>query len=228
MTTNDADDNQLYECPTCDYTADTEKKVEVHRSKTHRKGSIETECDFCGSDIEVQRNMYERSERNFCNPDCYGSWQSENLNGEKTRGEYKQIEIECEWCGDTRLERPKRIERANNNFCSKECHDEWQRTYFHGERHPLWEGGSRDYGPGWSKSLREEVRDEYERKCADCGITEIQHQIDTNKKLNVHHMVPPGENINPAVSNAKRNLVALCLPCHRAREMKNSIQTKFV
>jgi len=77
--------------------------------------------------------------------------------------------------------------------------------------------GDGEYGRGWNDTTKEEVRDRQGRKCADCGVAESEYRTRTEKRLDVHHIIPEGQRENPAVYNAPRNLVALCRGCHQDR-----------
>jgi hypothetical protein len=75
-----------------------------------------------------------------------------------------------------------------------------------------------DYGPGWTREKKEQVRDRDGRECADCGMSGDDHSEKYGCSLHVHHIVPARTASNPAVYNAPRNLVALCASCHEYRE----------
>jgi len=37
------------------------------------------------------------------------------------------LEVECAFCGATVSKPPSRVERADNHFCNRECHDKWRK-----------------------------------------------------------------------------------------------------
>jgi 5-methylcytosine-specific restriction endonuclease McrA len=89
-----------------------------------------------------------------------------------------------------------------------ECHPS-------GKDHPSWGGGYESYyGPNW-KYQRERSIQEYNEKCASCGV----RRSNLNRDLSVHHVTPlrefkTGDGINYEAANSTDNLVPLCEPCH--------------
>lgn len=75
------------------------------------------------------------------------------------------------------------------------------------EPHPI-------YGVGWNEEIREKVRNRDGRECVACGISETAHLDDFGRCLDVHHICGARMSTNPAVFNAPRNLVTLCMSCH--------------
>jgi len=49
------------------------------------------------------------------------------------------MEVECDNCGEVTEKRPCRVERSEHDFCSQECHNEFQSTIT-GEDHPAYAG----------------------------------------------------------------------------------------
>lgn len=81
------------------------------------------------------------------------------------------------------------------------------------DRSHLWRGGKSfaPYCPAFSRKLKEEVRDEFGRRCFLCGDPE------NGKHLDVHHV---DYNKSQGCSGYKWALIPLCHSCH----MKTSIQ----
>jgi transposase len=75
-----------------------------------------------------------------------------------------------------------------------------------------------DYGPGWTRDKKETVRERDGRQCVDCGMSDNEHRDAYGCTLHVHHIIPARTASNPAVYNARRNLVTLCASCHEHRE----------
>jgi len=75
-----------------------------------------------------------------------------------------------------------------------------------GADNPNWQGGKsfEPYPLGWTKTHKEQIRFRDGYKCQICGIPEIE----TGRKLYVHHIDYDKNNIKPD------NLIALCLSCH--------------
>lgn len=280
MTTNDPDAQDVYECPTCDYTTDAPNGVGIHHHHAHGESiaKVEVECEFCGDTVEKYRCNIKDSDRVFCGPACrgkfwealppeeqptwkggdvevecwicgskieVGEWRVERTNrfvcGDACKSEwasrtrsgeqnplYNSVEIECDWCGETTTKIPARIERSKRDFCSHECHSKWEAENLIGERSPHWKGGRRDYGPGWHEKKRRAVRERDGFECRECGKTQTESIEAHGRKLDVHHLVNPAKSINPAVHNAPRNLVTLCIPCHQRREADRTRQVTFV
>jgi hypothetical protein len=269
-----------YECPTCDYTSDSERGVKIHHYQAHgesiakitvecvvcgteeeryecnvrnpdlcwcsteceaeykrnqpkelhprwKGGEVTVECYICGTEKTVRRYRIMRSEKFFCSPECHSKWKSEAYLGENNPFGYKQIEVECEWCGEPTYKTPGRIERSNNDFCSPECTSAWQAKYQVGPNHHQWTGGRREYGPGWNPEKRRQVRKRDGFECQDCGLSQDRSLELYGRRLDVHHLVNPDKSINPVVYNAKRNLVTLCVSCHHKREGRRFTQVKF-
>ena len=62
---------------------------------------------------------------------------------------------------------------------------------------------------GLNKKLKEEIRRRDKYICQECGKTQEQSLIETNRKLDVHHR--DGDDTN----NAEENMTTLCCSCHR-------------
>jgi len=65
-----------------------------------------------------------------------------------------------------------------------------------------------EYPAAFSESLKTEVREDSNNKCAECGMPQSAHQDELGQKLHVHHKDGDKQN------NSKKNLVALCARCH--------------
>jgi 5-methylcytosine-specific restriction endonuclease McrA len=44
--------------------------------------TVETNCAYCGGDIEIIEKRVEKADNNFCDPDCHSNYVSENRVGE--------------------------------------------------------------------------------------------------------------------------------------------------
>lgn len=79
-----------------------------------------------------------------------------------------------------------------------------------GENHPNWKGGiskiPHPYPIGWTKLLKQSIKDKFENKCFICS--------DMNKKLCIHHIDYDKHNLE------KHNLVCLCNSCHSKTNYK--------
>lgn len=85
-----------------------------------------------------------------------------------------------------------------------------------GEDHPNWQGGTREYGPGWNRGKRRAVRERDGYSCCDpnCSVTQEQHIQEYDEKLHVHHLRKARHVDDPTERNSKENLITLCRPCH--------------
>lgn len=101
----------------------------------------------------------------------------------------------------------------NRKYCSKKCMAIAQKKkvikggqFKNGKEHPLWKGGisKKPYPFGWTKMLKESIRQRDNYKCQICGTPEIE----CLKKLHIHHIDKDKNNLNP------ENLITLCIKCH--------------
>jgi len=78
-----------------------------------------------------------------------------------------------------------------------------------GDKNPNWRGGLSfgEYCPKFNGSLKEDIRDKYNRKCAICG----KRESDCNKKLAIHHT---DYNKNTLCNGKSWGLIPLCANCH--------------
>jgi 5-methylcytosine-specific restriction endonuclease McrA len=87
-----------------------------------------------------------------------------------------------------------------------------------GTMHPKWAGGEVPYGPGWTETKRQAVRERDEHQCQDCGLTQSAHQRKHDCALHVHHLLKARDVEDPAERNAMSNLITLCHSCHQRWE----------
>jgi hypothetical protein len=180
-------------------------------------GRVAVECAYCGEEKEVTPSYFERHERHFCGSGCYGEWLSENVVGKDHPDWKERVVVECIICGEEYEKEQHRVESRPRDLCSRDCLSKWLSKYNSGPAHWQWEGGRMEYGPGFTSEVREEVRAEADCRCEDCAQTQSSHLEETGRKLHVHHICGARRSTNPAVYNAKRNLVALCHDCHLSR-----------
>ena len=74
------------------------------------------------------------------------------------------------------------------------------------KNHWNWQGGKsfEPYPLGWNNTFKEQIRYRDKYKCQLCGC----HEVECNRKLDVHHIDYDKENLNP------NNLISLCKFCH--------------
>ncbi len=83
------------------------------------------------------------------------------------------------------------------------------------DKNPNWKGGisEQPYCEKWTEKLRERIRNEYNRKCYNCGKDEKDNITKTNnvRKLSVHHL---DMDKSQGCNGRKWKLVPLCMKCH--------------
>ena len=91
-----------------------------------------------------------------------------------------------------------------------------------GENNPSWKGGISflPYCPKFNEKKKEEVREQYNRKCIVCGLDEKDNitKNGKHKKLSVHHIDADKEQ---GCNGKKWNLKPLCMYCHSKITRKN-------
>lgn len=109
-------------------------------------------------------------------------------------------------------------EIASENSVSSSCIFYWMNYHniktrspsemLSGSRNPRWLGGKsfEPYCPKFTKDLKEEVRNKFDRKCVRCGRTE-----EKSRKLCVHHI---NFDKKSGCYGKKWNLAPVCINCH--------------
>lgn len=129
------------ECPTCGKGEfDTEKAMKLHHVMAHDESiaGAEVECAHCGSEKRIDLDAARRADRYFCDNECKGEWQSENITGEDHH-QYTRVECRCDHCGDGFEVKP--YAKRERRFCSQECRNQAFKERMSGEGNPMWEGG---------------------------------------------------------------------------------------
>ena len=156
-------------------------------------------CEYCGEEIIKSKDKYEKA---FCDRQCMGSWQSENLTGEDhPRYNNKYKEYECENCGQKFSRYESKARKIK--FCSTDCVADWRSENWTGENSPAWKEVNATT-ERFTKSERNAIlqRDNYE--CQNCG--------ESGGKLNAHHIVPVSKNED--LVHDIDNGITLCIDCH--------------
>lgn len=180
------------------------KKHEIEAERTY--DGEEVPCSNCGDTLERAPWRIESRDNHFCDYDCHREWQGEHTHGENNYNWVDPIEMDCEWCG-TKFQFENKYE-DERRFCSLDCANEWKSSSMLGEDHHNWTGGSHYwyYGSNW-KDKREEVisRDTVCRCCGHDG---------SERRLEVHHIIPIRTFEIPEEANTLDNLLLLCTFCH--------------
>lgn len=213
-----------HECPECGDAFDTKRGVSVHYSQIHG-GSIAKStytCDRCGDEYEQYDCLAKQhSDRTFCSRGCKEEWQADWQRGENNPfwkgGKSCQL-VTCTWCGGE-IERPGwYLDKYERSFCDQGCKGEWVSENRHGEDHWLYDGGVAEYGPGWTDRKKERVRERDNYECQGCEMSQADHEVRYDRRLEVHHIVPAKQFDGDEAANKIENLVTTCVPCHRRAE----------
>jgi len=115
------------DCPFCSRKFKNQKGVKIHAGRKHPDKKEEWSdrenriCEVCGDEfIEFPSVL-----RKCCSEECANIARSESVSG-KSSPRYNSKEIECQNCGDVFSRWVSQIEKYNDHFCSKDCHNEWR------------------------------------------------------------------------------------------------------
>lgn len=100
-------------------------------------GMVDVECSSCGSTLKRTPHRVERCSEFFCDDDCKGGWQAENMTGEDNP-RYNSTEVACAWCEDPLLRSRSQRQQSENHFCSVGCLANWQSETWVGDGSPLY------------------------------------------------------------------------------------------
>ena len=190
-----------------------------------RRKRTAVECMTCGKPFEVKDSRTQNQERFFCSNECYQKDHATNLQPRA-----------CRNCGDRFF--PESYTDAV--YCSRNCMAEDYRKRNAGARNP--NHGGVYYSGGWEMpaEVRLELshsrmgednpryingaqagaerrfqlyvaqwaRTHFPSECHECG----------GEAKEVHHIVPRRRFENPVAAHFRRNLLLLCVSCHRSAE----------
>ncbi len=101
----------------------------------------------------------------------------------------------------------KLISKNHANFC--------------GKNNPAWKAGTSflPYCSKFNKRKKEEIRNEYDRKCYLCGKLEKDNKYKSGKqcKLSIHHI---DSDKQQGCNGTPWKLVPLCIHCHNSKKME--------
>lgn len=163
----------------------TRKYCSQDCSHNARKRQKEIVCSECGKHFMVQ----EYRDAKFCSQQC----KIKNQTSES-------ITVSCTNCGKE-FER-KSYKIGENNFCCKECADEYNK----GKNHYEWKEylhieGRKDAFRKWGRAVK--ARDSY--ICQQCGNSD-------KSILHAHHVIP--KSTNRDLEFDESNGITLCAYCH--------------
>lgn len=183
-------------------------------------GKEETLCEECG----VSFSYYPSEKKGLYCSDCQKErpWANRESNIERLHtvdspahiGNSRSID--CDWCGES-IKRSE-SEIGENNFCCKQCQNNWLSEEFTGEGHPNWEDDyptEANYGKGWRRvKIQALERDDY--TCQKCGVDKEE----LGRNPSVHHIKPVETFEDEQDAHTVDNVVSLCPSCHREEEWK--------
>lgn len=122
----------------------TEQCIDLieHLKIANRPIRIKVPCAACGSDVEIRLSKYRNNKYILCNRKCYSDFRK-TLTGDKNPG-YKRIKVSCSNCGKEIEIIPYNMNRLNsfgesNNFCSRNCYNQFRSKYYSGDKHPMYQ-----------------------------------------------------------------------------------------
>lgn len=176
------------------------------------KGKTKKVCLVCGKNFEVY--PYKKDTAKFCSKKCNNIYRSKNYIGTNNPHWKEKIKLICKNCNKEFKVYPSIKQRK---FCSKKC----KNIYFIGENSFNWQGGKsfEPYCEKFNEKKKEEVREQYGRKCYICGKDEKDNITKTGKiwKLSVHHI---DEDKEQGCNGKQWKLVPLCLKHHNSKILK--------
>lgn len=164
---------------------------------------IEVTCKQCGKKESLRPSW--AAAFTFCSIACKGSWQAENLTGEKSRNwKGGAREKSCQHCGVLfKCSRTRAISVfARQKFCSKPCADAGGLRYT-GPRNTKWKEGPVKRSGSSQQRFRKLVLHRDGGVCRHCG---------TSENLHAHHIRTLEE--APEMRWEIDNGMTLCVPCH--------------
>jgi len=128
---------------------------------------------------------------------------------------HKFYKFKCD-CGNMVIKYGNTVKFGNTTSCGCEGKESARkngkksRMKHSGEKCHLWKGGISygPYCPKFSREFKQRVREFFDNKCVECGITEEEH----GKKMCVHHV--NFDKTSCCDENVEPLFVTLCASCH--------------
>lgn len=198
------------------------KRDRTGKNNPNHSGGKKIKCDQCGKMFWGRPSYIDNYEHHFCERDCHSSWKEENNLGENHHN-YERINTVCSFCGDDLKVIPALFENSEKHFCGNECYAQWQSKNRVGKKHHGYiHGNSLTYGKLF-REQRKRVLERDNNQCRICGISCEKHKNKYQQSMNVHHIKPVSEFLdeNDKIrdeAHVMKNLIALCVSCHRTVE----------
>lgn len=136
----------------------------------HRTVDAKFNCVQCGAEFHAKPSRNKK----FCSDECSRKWHVGQNNGRWNGGVL--VDIVCEVCG-----KGAKVNKywTSKRFCSHEC----SAIAHRGENAYQWAGGRsfEPYCPKFNRSLKEEIRDQFGRRCFLSG------KVETKRRFAIHH-----------------------------------------
>jgi len=105
---------------------------------------VHVNCFLCEKVKNIKKSEYlsSKSEVFFCDKECKGQWQSENVKGKNHplwRGG-RSIKVACCVCGKSKMIFPSQKKAYKEHRCN-ECASEFYKDRYSGNKSPRWKGG---------------------------------------------------------------------------------------
>ncbi len=159
-------------------------------------------CKKCGKEFLVKPSQLKYGWGKYCSRQC--------THKSQIKGEF----FKCFICNKELYKSPakQRHSKSHKFFCSKSCQIIWRNSFFSGDKHANWNGGSTTYRNILKNSNKKQM-------CILCKNDNINvlsaHHIDHNRK-----------------NNKISNLTWLCLNCHylvhHNQDLDNKIKKQLI
>lgn len=189
------------------------RRISISRSHVEVRGTAETRqatCAQCGKEFTRKPSQLAKYGQSFCSQAC--RFGREPVSPTTVPAEYAPRKRQsfpelrtgrwepCEMCGEPVWCFKSR--QWKHVFCGRSCGDAWKMQR-NGSAHPLWQGGSTDYAPGFNSAIKKVIRKRDGNLCQIC-----QRPPAGTRAHHVHHIDDDKTNHAPS------NLVTLCFGCH--------------
>lgn len=110
---------------------------------TNWSGRVEVSCAQCGASKKIRKKVSNRSEKHFCNTECYSEWRAEHALSGEDHPMWKGggVTVSCRHCGDEKTVPNNVYESQDRFFCNSDCLGNWLSENRSGENSHEWEGG---------------------------------------------------------------------------------------